>query len=444
MSERDACHSQALAQALAARQFLHVPGPNPILRPGPAGSWDNRFLEACDLLRDRDTYYLYYHGTSQTSSYQVGCVTATHPLGPFRRVRAIPVLPVGPAGSWDESAVACALLLKEASGRYLMWYSGLDNAPDRQWSIGLAYAEHPLGPWTKCEANPLVPGFGYVGGVVLRDGLYHLYTEHPIGARGPDYGPFSLATAPAPEGPWTVHSEPILHPGEWGEWDDGGFSEAKVYARDGICHVFYGGAKLQRPRLHTEESIGYAYSLDGVSFVKHPANPVAPRQGNPDAAAFAEVHAYEEPPFIYLYHTLRYYSNPDAEHLGVQVLATQRPFRLTVPLLAEVVLSAGQTTALAGCPPLALGVANECSLTVSAKYAPAAQAGLVVHVRASGDGSDYDTEDLATFTLPCRPGETVRATFRVPPGGTFLKVLIENPDPAAAAGDVTLRGTVGG
>lgn len=435
---------QALAQALAASQFIHIPGPNPILRPAPEGNWDDHYLEACDLLKDRDTYYLYYHGTSHTSSYQVGVATAPQPLGPFTRAAAAPVLAVGEPGSWDDSAVACALILKEGAGRYLMWYSGIDSSPDRQWSIGLAYADNPLGPWTKCPSNPIVPLFGYVGGVVLHHGLYHLYTEHPIGSRGPDYGPMSLATAPAPEGPWTIHPDPVLEPGEWGEWDDGGFSEAKVLARGGVFHMFYGGAKLQEPRLDTEESIGYAFSLDGRHWVKHPANPVAPREAAPDTSACAEVHAYWEPPCVYLYHTQRYYSDPQAEHLGVQILATQRPFSLTLPLLSGLSLEPGQTTSLAECPPAALATVESCALTVTARYAPDAQAGLVVHLRASADGRAYDTEDFATFTLPCRPGEPVQSTYPVPSGARFLKVITANPDPAATVTELAVSAVVKG
>lgn len=49
-------------------QFIHIPGANPILRPGPEGAWDSGLLEACDAICDDGTYYLYYHGTSPTSS----------------------------------------------------------------------------------------------------------------------------------------------------------------------------------------------------------------------------------------------------------------------------------------------------------------------------------------------------------------------------------------
>lgn len=82
------------------------------------------------------------------------------------------------------------------------------------------------------------------------------------------------------------------------------------------------------------EALGYAYSFDGFKWFKYGKNPVAVRQANPNASAFAEVHAIIELPYIYIYHTLRpeHYEGRnypwviDGEDLGVQVLATQRPF----------------------------------------------------------------------------------------------------------------------
>ena len=108
-----------------------------------------------------------------------------------------------------------------------------------------------------------------------------------------------------------------------------------------MFHLFYGGAKIHPQRIRTRESIGYAWSSDGYTFVKHPQNPVAPRESNPNAAAFAEVHCIFEPPFLYLYHTLRYLAPrtpadqkkfPMVENLGVQVLVTRRPFELDMPV----------------------------------------------------------------------------------------------------------------
>ena len=198
-------------------KFIHIPGPNPILSAGEAGTWDEGVLEVCDVVEDSGTYYLYYHATGQGKSYRIGVATAPQPLGPFTKHGDGPVLDLGPTGSWDDCWVACAAVLKVGVDRYYMWYSAKGGPPvpsKEVVSIGLATAPHPLGPWTKHEANPIIKDFGYVGGVANANGKLHLYTEHPIGSTGPDYGPFCLAVADHPEGPWTIWSgNPVLRQG---------------------------------------------------------------------------------------------------------------------------------------------------------------------------------------------------------------------------------------
>ncbi|MBI3923642.1 MAG: hypothetical protein HY318_19640, partial [Armatimonadetes bacterium] len=421
------------------QQFIQIPGPNPILVCGAEGEWDEGCIESCDIFKDFDVYYLYYHGTPKDQNeppggYQVGVATAPHPLGPWKKIEGNPVLRVGAKGSWDSRHVACASVMKQGVDRYLMWYSG--KGEEAGWSIGLASAPGPVGPWTKHESNPMLENFGYVGGVVLKDGRYMLYTEHPIGATGPDYGPLSLAVAERPEGPYTPHKRnPVLPAGEWGSWDDGGYSEAEVNYRDGYFHVFYGAAKLHPTRLLSQESVGYAWSEDGHHFKKHPGNPVALRENDPNAAAFAEVHSLTEPPFVYLFHTLRYVEQEgrNLEDLGVQVLATSRPFSLAMPVMQIETLAPQTTTALEQCPPIAVGNVCQVSLTVSADLAPNATKGLRVAVRSSSDGSRYDTVEVCSFEVCGATGNSARRTVCVESSFRFIKVLVENLDAKTAA-----------
>jgi len=84
--------------------------------------------------------------------------------------------------------------------------------------------------------------FGYLGGVVKANGKFYMFVQHPVAVT--DQGPFRVATAERPEGPWTkFEGNPILTPGDWGAWDDGGYSEARVRYHEGVFHWFYGGTK---------------------------------------------------------------------------------------------------------------------------------------------------------------------------------------------------------
>jgi len=433
----------------AAMRFIQIPGPNPILRPAEDPSaWDSSILECCNVFRDGmtgwsdnytpETYYLYYHARTRRPEkwggrpgYRLGVASAPHPLGPWTKYSGNPVIDLGPEGSWEDRWVACAAVLKEGSDKYYLWYNG-------NGYIGLATASNPLGPWAKYEGNPIHELRCYIGGVVKVEGKYFMYCEYPIGESSPDQGPFILLTADRPEGPWTAYdNNPVLTPDDWGSWDDGGFSESGVLYHDGVFHMFYGATKWSKL-----ESIGYAYSLDGMSWHKHHANPVGDRHRNPDANAFAEVHTLWEPPFFYVYHTLRYISR-GGEDLGVQVFATETPFRLPMPVLALDSLSSGESSKLAACSPISLERVTRLSLETAGTYHAEASRGMVMHVKASSDGIHFNTEYLATFNLPLGPGERVSATFPVDVNAMFVKVVLENPDAAHEIRDVQVKAILG-
>jgi len=410
------------------RQFIQVPGPNPILVPGESG-WDSKVIEAADILKDNDTYYLYYHAVGDKGSYQIGVATADHPLGPWHKYERNPVLMTGPEGSWEESHSACAFIHKEGPDKYYMWYSGYgkDESGKQNWGIGLATAKSPLGPWHKYERNPIMDYFGYVGGVVKYNNKYYLYTAHPIGSTGVDYSPMSLAIAENPEGPYVEYeNNPILKPDPWGSWDDGGYSEAEVYYHDGIFHMFYGGTKLNPTRILSRESIGYAYSYDGLNFTKYPGNPVAVREMQPDGAAFAEVHAYQEGSLIYLLHTLRYNSRKGDEDLGIQVLATQKPFKISMPVIIREKLAPGFSTTIDECKPICLDNINSVAITVDFDLSSPATSPVIIHIKTSFDGINYDTVDLQTFTINPGNKKHIQQTIKLSTVIRYMKIEVEN------------------
>ena len=452
---------QSVRQVLVEQgRFIQIPGPNPIIRTGPKGAWDSMMLEASDAFRDVDTYYFYYHGIGHGKdnegdeiSYQVGVASSKHPLGPFKKHGDGPVLERGPKGSWDDEYVACAMVLKDGAEdepKYYMWYTGTGKSPGHHAeSVGLATAKHPLGPWKKYEGNPIIKDFGYVGGVVKVDGKYRLYSAYPISWRGykDDYRPLAVAFADSAEGPWKKYEgNPLMTKGEKGEWDDGGISEAEVLFHNGMYHMFYGGTEYHGPRV---ESIGYAYSFDGFEWYKYGQNPVAKRQANPNAAAFAEVHAIIEPPFVYLYHTLRPEhhtgrSFPWVEDLGVQISVTETPFSFDMPVLQVESLGAGETTKLADCPPLSLGSVTKASLTAECAYAKKATMPIRLYVRSSTDGLSYDTTDLTLFDNDFIAGKTARKTLDLKTNVRFIKVLVENLDRSKAASDIKVIASLSG
>jgi predicted GH43/DUF377 family glycosyl hydrolase len=63
---------------------------------------------------------------------------------------------------------------------------------------------------------------------------------------------------------------PVLTPGEEGEWDAAGVFEPRVIYSDGVFHMFYQGANAT----WDVSAVGYATSEDGMTWTKYEGNPV--------------------------------------------------------------------------------------------------------------------------------------------------------------------------
>ncbi|HUT46960.1 MAG TPA: hypothetical protein VMX36_11790 [Sedimentisphaerales bacterium] len=444
----------------AERPLIHVLGPSPAIVPSAEESAvDSRILESADVLKDTDgTWYWYYHARSRDNErwprgYRLCVATSKNPLGPWKKYEANPVLDQGKEGQWDHALTACACLLKEGAynireedATYYMWYFA-DSA------VGLATADNPLGPWKKYKGNPVIEwedeGGVYPGSVTKIEDTFYMFVQSPVSVQ--DQGPFCIATASKPEGPWKKYEgNPVMTPGEWGAWDDGGFSEACARYHEGVFHCVYGGTKA--PKI---ESLGYAYSFDAINWHKYQANPVVPLSRVPDASGFAEVHCYVEGPYIYVFHTLRYYTGQgtarglgsypdwDTEDLAVQVLTIDPHFKISFPVLMMDSLGAGQSSRIAACLPIGLEAASTLAIAAECTYDSDARAGLRLHARGSDDGVHCDTVDMFTFDIDLQPGKTVRKTVNFSPNTKFAKISVENMDKSNSVENLTITATVG-
>jgi parallel beta-helix repeat protein len=217
---------------------------NPVLNPGSAGEWDDICVDSPDVLYDGTTYGMWYTGRSAGGS-RIGYATSTDGITwteyddpattAYPYAQSDPVLNPGSAGEWDDVFVENAAVLYDGT-TYHMWYTGHSGA---SWAIG--YATSPDGiTWTKYD-DPAT-------------------TAHPY-----------------------AQSDPVLNPGSAGQWDDDGVYSADVVYDGATYHMWYIGYD------GATSGIGYATSPDGITWTKHPGNPVL-NQGSAGEWDNADLH----------------------------------------------------------------------------------------------------------------------------------------------------------
>jgi predicted GH43/DUF377 family glycosyl hydrolase len=132
--------------------WTRYPG-NPIMRPGPAGSWDAAEADVASILLEGTTYKMWYIGSSGNFNYRIGYATSSDGLQ-WTKYANNPVLDVGPSGTWDESIVFTPDVHFDGL-TYEMWYHGFNRSDSR---IGHATSLDGI-HWTKDPTNPIIhPG----------------------------------------------------------------------------------------------------------------------------------------------------------------------------------------------------------------------------------------------------------------------------------------------
>lgn len=185
-----------------------------------------------------------------------------------------PVLPMGSSGSWDSGLMdPGAVVFHE--GQFHMFYDAVRYFPG---TIAVGYAVSSDGmAWTRVLTEPVFtienipwqpkPTNFRANSVMVVDDTWILYFS-ASDAFSLLSGLVGRATASSPNGPWIVEPEPVLRPGESGEWDAGDVGHVDVIHSDEGYVMYYS----------SDKGIGMATSPDGIQWTKYddPATREAP------------------------------------------------------------------------------------------------------------------------------------------------------------------------
>jgi len=176
---------------------------------------------------------------------------------------------------WDGLNVGVPMVISD-TGTYRMWYEGW-GLTFYGWGGALGYAESPDGlNWQKYTGNPVLgpgdPGewdSAYRGQIALfKDGgLYKMWYS-----AGAFSGPWQTGYATSTNGlEWNIYAgNPVLTAGGPGSWDEME-SDGPTVIKDGATYkMWYYGCNADSSVC----SIGYATSPDGVNWTKYAGNPV--------------------------------------------------------------------------------------------------------------------------------------------------------------------------
>lgn len=321
-SEPSPTHTpSATATSLPTDMPKRTPGPftlygdSPIIERGPEGAWDSKYVYPVGVAVAQGTFYLFRRGLESASGIEgTGYATSSDGFA-WSRASEMPVF-TG-EGSDMEPPGANPTDVRIEDGRWIMTFWGAPAGQPRTAAIWQATATQPDGPWT-VDRVPLLErgssgewdGSGvHLPSVVRTEAGWMMFfdgfnlgqdrdTDHIGMATSADGRAWKKYNDPATGDHPYRDSDPVFGPGEPGTWDERSVQQPEVVLTpDGIIMVYWGMAEGDR-----RASLGLARSQDGITWERHPANPVIIREDVPGADFLHTHHLfyYEHTYFLFV------------------------------------------------------------------------------------------------------------------------------------------------
>ena len=218
---------------------------NPVVEPSP-GTFDRDQTAGPVVIFDPPYWRMYYHG-QQGGSFSIGMATSIDGIH-WTKYGQNPVLTPGPTGSWDANAVVFPNVVK-TNGGYIMWYSGRDGTTSRigvaTSSDGMTWVKYAGNPVVEV-GQPGQWDASYLEGcsVISKNGLwYMLYTARFSPSMSENIG---LATSTDGYA-WTKYGSNPVFTISSGQWDANNVAIPCMMFVDGKFKMWYSGSSPTGP-----------------------------------------------------------------------------------------------------------------------------------------------------------------------------------------------------
>lgn len=245
--------------------------PEPVLP-----SWGGNFNDPSIY---RDTYDPFVMFDSSSNSYKmwfsyrvygspswcIGYAISADGINWFGYARN-PVLEPGSSGSFDATALFTPFVIK-VENELRMYYCGYNGS---SWQVGVATSTDGM-QWSKYPSNPILtvrPGTWESMAVndpkIFHDeGQFVMFYSGHVSLSQAEIGIATSSNGYA----WERHPQnPVLTRGPAGSWDQFSVRATAAFTANGKYYLLYDGGAYK--------PIGFANSLDGVSWTKYSGNPV--------------------------------------------------------------------------------------------------------------------------------------------------------------------------
>ena len=167
---------------------------DPVLSPGPSGSWDDIQVSAPDVLKTENGYKMYYDALGKDSTSMIGMATSSDGIhwqkyndpatNDLSFAESDPILKVSDEG-WDSKRVIDPNVVQTSDGFKMIYLatSGSRKFAPGEFAFGAASSSDGVS-WTKSSLNPILSNKdhsqwsqAFLASLLYADGTYFLYFD---------------------------------------------------------------------------------------------------------------------------------------------------------------------------------------------------------------------------------------------------------------------------